>query len=155
MPYVEVSRYTRCGAPEEAYRLIRDMERYPEFMPDVDSVEVLERKGNTTVTHWKTSVDGIHLEWQEFDVFDDENFYITYCQTAGDLRKFEGAWRVRPEEGGALVTLTVDFELGIPMIAGMVNPLLKKKIQENCANMLLAIEKELSKAVDSGNCDHV
>ena len=41
------------------------------------------------------------------------------------------------------MTLSVDFEFGIPMIAGMLNPLLKKKVRENSENMLAAIKAQI------------
>lgn len=139
MPYVEVSLEI---AAERAtlYPIIKAMERYPDFMENLVSVEVLERGDNTTTTKWVSNVDGRVIQWTELDVFDDENFRIAYRQLEGDLRKFEGEWRLDPVPGGTMVTLTVDFEFGIPMIAGLLNPILKKKVKDNSMAMLSAIK---------------
>ena len=39
----------------------------------------------------------------------------------------------------------VDFEFGIPMIAGLLNPILKKKVRENSENMLTAVKAQIEK----------
>ena len=70
---------------------------------------------------------------------------ITYCQTEGDLKKMEGEWRLVPVSEGTEVSLLVDFEFGIPMIAGLLNPILKKKVRENSENMLTAVKAQIEK----------
>ncbi|EAX46523.1 hypothetical protein TcarDRAFT_0201 [Thermosinus carboxydivorans Nor1] len=91
MPYVEVTMPVNCDK-SKIYPILKDMEKYPEFMPDLVSVEVLERKDNTTITRWVSNVDGRIIKWTEVDTFDDENMHIAYRQIEGDLKKFEGEW---------------------------------------------------------------
>ncbi|QJW44386.1 cyclase [bacterium BFN5] len=144
MPFVEVTMPVMCDR-HEIYPILKEMERYPEFMEDLISVEVLERKENTTVTKWVSNVDGRTIKWTELDVFDDENLHISYRQLEGDLKRFEGEWSLTSIDGGTEIKLTVDFEFGIPMIAGLLNPILKKKVRENSANMLKAIKEKMEK----------
>ncbi len=148
MPYVEVSLLVQ--APRETiYPIIKDMEKYPEFMHDLVSVKVLERKDNITLTRWVSNVDGRIIEWTELDQFDDEKMHITYRQIEGDLKKLEGAWSLTPLVNGTEIKLTVDFEFGIPMIAGLLNPILKKKVRNNSENMLQGIKNRLEESVSS------
>ena len=70
---------------------------------------------------------------------------ITYAQTEGDLKRMEGQWLIVPQADGCEVTLAVDFEFGIPMIAGLLNPILKKKVRENSENMLNSIKAQIEK----------
>lgn len=144
MPFVEVTMPVMCDR-HEIYPILKEMEKYPEFMEDLISVEVLERKENTTVTKWVSNVDGRTIKWTELDVFDDENLHISYRQLEGDLKRFEGEWSLTPIDGGTEVKLTVDFEFGIPMIAGLLNPILKKKVRDNSANMLKSIKEKMEK----------
>lgn len=144
MPYVEVSMPI-MAARDEIYPIIKEMEKYPEFMPDLVSVEVIERQDRQTVTKWVSNVDGRIIRWTEQDLFDDFNMHITYRQIEGDLKKFEGEWVLTPLENGTEIKLTVDFEFGIPMIAGLLNPILKKKVRVNSENMLKAIKDRLEK----------
>lgn len=142
MPYVEVTMPVNCDK-SKIYPILKDMEKYPEFMPDLVSVEVLERKDNTTITRWVSNVDGRIIKWTEVDTFDDENMHIAYRQIEGDLKKFEGEWILTDIPGGTEIKLTVDFEFGIPMIAGLLNPILKKKVRVNSENMLKAIKERM------------
>src|SRR5438093_12956086 len=42
---------------DRVYGLAKDVEAFPTFMPDVESIRVLERKGNHTFTVWGGVVD--------------------------------------------------------------------------------------------------
>ena len=119
------------------------MEKYPGFMADLVSVEVIERKENTTVSKWVSNVDGRVIKWTELDTFDDENMHISYQQIDGDLKKMEGEWVLTPIAEGTDVKLIVDFEFGIPMISGLLNPILKKKVRDNSMNMLKAVKEKV------------
>lgn len=142
MPYVEVSLPVRAER-SEIYPILKEMEKYPEFMADLVSVEVVERKENSTITKWVSNVDGRIIKWTEEDLFDDANMHISYKQIDGDLKKFEGEWILTPVAAGTEIKLTVDFEFGIPMIAGLLNPILKKKVRDNSLNMLTAIKERM------------
>lgn len=142
MPYVETTIIVN-SKPENIYPILKDMTSYPAFMPDLVSVDLIERKDNTTVTKWVSNVDGRIIKWTELDVFDDANMHISYRQIEGDLKKFEGEWILTPAPTGTEIKLTVDFEFGIPMIAGLLNPILKKKVRDNSMNMLKAIKERL------------
>ena len=133
------------GDSKPIFEIIKNMEAYTSFMHDLVSVEILERGENTTVSHWVSNVDGRKIVWTERDTFYPEEMRITYCQTEGDLKKMEGEWRLVPVSEGTEVSLLVDFEFGIPMIAGLLNPILKKKVRENSENMLTAVKAQIEK----------
>lgn len=142
MPHVEVSKVIR-GPRHAVYDLVSDMERFPEFMKDVISVKVLERDGNTTITEWLTRLEGRRLRWKERDVFDEENHHIAYRQTEGDLKQFEGEWILEDVPEGTKVTLTCDFDLGIPMFSALLHPVARIKVKENVQNMLEAVREQV------------
>lgn len=142
MPDVLVTRKIQ-GNIDSAYKLISNMTAYPTFMPDLVSVDLLEREGNTTITNWISSVAGRKIQWTERDVFYPEQYRVEYEQIKGDLKVFRGYWQLTQEPDGIVIALYVDFEFGIPMIAGLLNPLLKKTVRDNSENMLQCIEKEL------------
>lgn len=144
MPYVE-SKITIKGDGNKIYEIIKDMASYPNFMKDLVSVEILERGEDYTVSHWVSNVDGRKIVWTERDTFYPQDLKITYAQTDGDLKKMEGDWTIEEQGEDCEVTLAVDFEFGIPMIAGLLNPILKKKVRENSENMLKSIKEQIEK----------
>lgn len=141
MPYVETS--IEIAAPRQAiYELAKDMERYPDFMPDVESVKIISRNGNTTVTRWKTLVEEAPIEWTEEDIFDDVNTRIDYRLIEGDLDKFEGAWTFDERNGRTFVKLGVDYDFGVPSLSELIGPILQKKVEENSMMMLKALKEK-------------
>jgi coenzyme Q-binding protein COQ10 len=146
MPYVETA--IDISAPARAiYELAKDMERYPEFMPDVETVKVLKREANSTTTRWKTLVEEAPIEWTEVDVFDDERTRIDYRLIEGDLDKFEGAWTFEERDGVTHVVLGVDYDFGVPTLAELIGPTLQKKVEENSLMMLTALKKRAESKV--------
>jgi coenzyme Q-binding protein COQ10 len=139
MPYVETT--IDIAAPRrKIYELAKDMERYSEFMPDVEYVRILRREGDKTITRWKTLVEEAPIEWTEVDVFDDDKTRIDYKLVEGDLDKFEGAWTFEESDGVTLVVLSVDYDFGVPTLAELIGPILQKKVEENSLMMLQALK---------------
>lgn len=144
MPFVETKTII-YGNIDDIYNIVKNMEAYPSFMNDLESVNILEKGTDYTLSHWVSNVDGRRIVWTEKDNFYDVEKRITYKQTEGDLKKMEGEWRLTDSNDGVEVVLSVDFEFGIPMIAGLLNPILKKKVRENSENMLAAVKAKIEK----------
>ena len=140
MPHVE-RKILIDGKPEAVYELAKDMESYPSFMPDVESVKVVERDADTTVTEWVSNVDGTPFLWTEKDKFDDSKLRIDYSLIEGDLEKFEGFWSFEPVDGKTQVCLVVDYDFGLPELTELIGPTLHEKVGENSEMMLSSIKK--------------
>ena len=141
MPHVEATIVV--AAPARAvYELAKDQERFPEFMPDVELVTVLERRDGRVVSRWKTLVEEAPIEWIEEDVFDDAGLRVDYKLLEGDLDTFEGTWTFVENGGATHVRLAVDYDFGVPTLAELIGPTLHKKVQENSDMMLAALKLE-------------
>jgi coenzyme Q-binding protein COQ10 len=130
--------------PARAFALASDMESYPRYMKDVVALRVLEREPGAQVSEWHARFQGRILRWKERDVFDEAALTIRYAQTEGDLRRFEGAWTFEPAPGGTRVRLTCDFDLGIPMLAPLLDPVARLVVRKNCEDMLAAMAERLA-----------
>jgi ribosome-associated toxin RatA of RatAB toxin-antitoxin module len=146
MPYVETS--IAIAAPAHVvYELAKEQERFPQFMPDVETVKILEKHDDHLITRWKTLVEEAPIEWTEEDRFDDANRRIDYKLIEGDLDKFEGAWTFEERDGLTHVVLGVDYDFGVPTLAELIGPTLQKKVRENSEMMLAALKSEAEKRV--------
>jgi coenzyme Q-binding protein COQ10 len=139
MPYVE-SRIAVAAPARAVYELAKDQERFPEFMPDVETVRVLERYPDRVISRWKTLVEEAPIEWTEEDRFDDAALRIDYALLEGDLDTFEGAWTFEERDGLTHVLLTVEYDFGVPTLAELIGPTLQKKVLENSEMMLRALK---------------
>ena len=150
MPYVECSIDVEAPAAT-VYELAKEQERFPEFMPDVETVVVLERHPDRVITRWKTLVEDAPIEWTEEDRFDDGALRIDYALIEGDLDTFEGAWTFEQDGTATRVVLGVDYDFGVPTLAELIGPTLEKKVRENSEMMLAALKAEAeSRRVDVG-----
>lgn len=144
MPHLERSIMIE-GDPEAVYKIGKNLEEYPQFMPDVESVKILEKNGNQAVSEWITNVEGTPIIWKEKDTFLDDQLEIHYKLIEGDLEKFEGEWRFLREEMKTKVILTVDYDFGMPSLTELIGPTLELKVKENCDMMLEAMKKKIEK----------
>lgn len=140
MPQVERSIVINSD-PKAVYELAKDMESFPNFMPDVESVTVLSREADTTVTEWVSNVDGTPFQWTERDRFDDANLRIDYALIEGDLEKFEGYWTFQSVEDQTEVRLVVDYDFGLPELTELIGPTLHEKVGENSEMMLTSMKR--------------
>jgi hypothetical protein len=85
-------------------------------------------------------LNGSELTWVEADQFVDRK-EITFYQTEGDLEVWEGTWRLRTEGRAVIVDLTVLFDLGIPSLAHILDPIGIRAIKANSRQMLEAINR--------------
>jgi coenzyme Q-binding protein COQ10 len=141
MPYVE-SRIAIAAPARAVYELAKDQERFPEFMPDVETVKVLERHPERVISRWKTLVEEAPIEWTEEDLFDDGALRIDYALLEGDLDTFQGAWTFEERDGLTHVLLTVEYDFGVPTLAELIGPTLQKKVLENSEMMLNALKAQ-------------
>ncbi|HEX3464577.1 MAG TPA: SRPBCC family protein [Candidatus Elarobacter sp.] len=148
MPYVECAVDVEAPA-ETVYALAKEQDRFPEFMPDVETVVVLERRPDAVITRWKTLVEDAPIEWTEEDRFDDANLRIDYALIEGDLDTFEGAWTFVQDGATTRVVLGVEYDFGVPTLAELIGPTLEKKVRENSEMMLAALKREAEARVPS------
>jgi ribosome-associated toxin RatA of RatAB toxin-antitoxin module len=148
VPFIEADIVVDAPV-RDVYELAKDQERFPEFMPDVETVRVLERRADSILTRWKTLVEDAPIEWTEEDRFDDAATRIDYKLLEGDLEKFEGTWTFEERDGATYVRLGIDYDFGVPTLAELIGPTLAKKVRENADMMLAGLKKEAESRVRS------
>src|SRR2546426_4645858 len=121
---------------DRVYALAKDVEAFPSFMPDVESIRVQQRDGSRTVTEWVGVVQGRRVRWVEDDDWDDARHVCTFRQREGDFTRYEGTWTFAAVDQGAGTALVVDFELELPLAGALLSHLLKGLVRKNLEGML-------------------
>src|SRR2546428_11707411 len=116
---------------DRVYALAKDVEAFPSFMPDVESIRVLQRDGSRTVTEWVGVVQGRRMRWVEDDDWDDVRHVCTFRQREGDFTRYEGTWTFAAVGQGAGTTLGGGFELEAPLAGGPPSDLLEGLLRED------------------------
>jgi ribosome-associated toxin RatA of RatAB toxin-antitoxin module len=125
------------------WQAVTDIERYPDAMVNVRRVEIVDRMSpSVRQSAWSVILKGSILQWEEVENLDADRLVMDFHQVSGDLEKFDGAWRLTPAgEDRTRVRLTVEFEIGIPLLADMLDPVAQRALRENCTDMLRGIEQ--------------
>lgn len=138
MPVVETGIDISGVTLDRVWEVVSAFERYPETMADVIGVDWLERADDRGVTTWRVLLNGSELTWTETDVF-HPNTRIEFEQLEGDLEVWRGAWELEQATGGVRVNLRVEFDLGVPSLSAIMDPLGVRAIRANSHAMLAAI----------------
>lgn len=142
-----VKEEIEINAPAEVvYNVASQTEKFPEFIPDVKVIKILDKKDNQQQTYWEANIDGIMFKWEELDVFNPEDLSVEYKLIKGDVDKFEGYWKVNPlSNDKSRLTLYLDFDVNIPMLANLIMPTIRFKVKKNVQSMLKAIKERSEK----------
>lgn len=129
---------------ESVYAIAKEVERFPEFMPDLESVEILQRDGSRTLSRWvgKIKEFGRTIKWTEEDHWDDAAHTCVFSQTEGDFTSYSGTWAFTRTNKGCHARIEVDYEYDVPLVGALIKGLLRKKVQQNCDNMLAALKQK-------------
>src|SRR2546427_11925964 len=95
---------------DRVYALAKDVEAFPSFMPDVESIRVQQRDGSRTVTEWAGVVQGRRVRWVEDDDWDAARHVRTFRQREGDFTRYEGT----------RTFTAVDQRAAAPLVGGIV-----------------------------------
>ncbi len=140
----QVQATTLIHAPiDRVYAFAKDVEAFPDFMPDLETVRVLERDNGNTVTEWVGIVQGRKIRWVEEDRWDDALHRCTFHLREGDFSKYDGRWEFASVDGGTQTTVAVDFELELPLAGALLSNLLKVLVRKNMESMLAALKTQM------------
>lgn len=140
MPVVEVRARVAGADPDSIFDVIADFERYPELTEAVRSVRV-DGSDELGALHsaWEVYFRNGILRWSEQDVLLRDERRIAFEQTEGDFARFAGEWRIEPVDEGCTVVFVAEFDLGIPTLAYMIDPIAESALRENLAKILVGL----------------
>jgi len=138
------------GPLEQVYALAKDIESFPEFMPDLKSVKVVERSedGSRIVSDWVGIVKEFKtfVKWTEQDIWDDAAKTCTFSLVKGDYSKYSGFWKFTDLGGKTRFDSEIEVEYDVPLIGALIKGLIAKKMKDNVDNMLAAIKQKVETA---------
>ncbi|MEI8175648.1 MAG: SRPBCC family protein [Candidatus Omnitrophota bacterium] len=132
--------------PSELWRVVRLITRvkdFPDFVPTVKEVTVLEKSRNRMRTSWSVMVDKVPIRWVEEDTLDLANNKILFNAVEGDLQVFRGVWTFGQHPNGTDVSVDVYLKVGIPAIGEFADNFVTKLLTRNFEAILEAMERHL------------
>jgi coenzyme Q-binding protein COQ10 len=114
MPQFETRRPVK-HSPERMYKLVADVEKYPEFLPLCDSLTVRSRKERDTktllVADMTVGYKAIRETFTTQVLLKPEESAIDVKYLDGPFKYLDNRWRFEPgENGGSSVYFFIDYE---------------------------------------------
>ncbi len=141
MPTVTTS--TTIDAPIDVVLTVaQDNAKFPEFMDDVLSVDIVEKDGGRVVSDWVGVITsfGIKVRWQQEDVWDLDARTCEFQQLKGDYDKMVGVWKFSQEGEKTLFESELDYEYVVPGLGALVKKVVHGIVVKNMESVLEAIK---------------
>jgi coenzyme Q-binding protein COQ10 len=151
MPQIESTILVK--APRHIVMAIaQDNEKFPQYMDDVESIEVVSRSedGKVLNSEWVAIVPKFNrkITWIEEDTWDRDNGTLVFRQISGDYDEFHGHWRFTEIEPGLTkFDSHLTYRLEIPLVGILINSIILKAMQNNVDSTLQAIKKRCEEPV--------
>jgi hypothetical protein len=154
-PVVRVSAHHPSLGPEDAFDIIRDFHRHALLSDAVRAVELEEGPDGSFISHWEVNFRNGILVWSEFDEFDASTNTVRFERRDGDPEAFSGSWssRADPSERGCILKFEANFEIGIPTLSEMLDPLAALTLRENVIQTLRGIFGEALEITEDRTLD--
>ena len=144
MPHIENS--VLVNAPlQTVFTAARDQESFPQFMPDVESLTIVERSadGSRTVSDWVAVASDFKLKvrWTEEDVWNEAAHELRFRQLKGDYTDYGGFWKFTEDSPGVTrFHSEIDYDLEIPLIGALLKAVVARLMRDNTQKILEAIK---------------
>lgn len=147
MRRVTIRTLTAAHTAAAVYARISDFARYPELTETVRNVDLHPPQADgSIVSEWTVAFRNGLLRWTERDVLDPVALSISFTQLTGDFETFFGTWTVEPVTGGTAITFEAVFDLGIPSLADILDPVAEATLRSNILVILRGLLEDVELA---------
>lgn len=150
----KITAETVIAAPlETVWRLAQDVEKLPDFIPDLTSVKVLERAQTSadtirTVSDWTARIKQFNrnVHWIEEDIWNEEKKVCHFWQIRGDYDDYRGEWKFENvDDKSTRVLLDIEYSFNIPLLGPLIQKVAHKLMQNSSDTMLACLKTEAEK----------
>lgn len=139
MRHLEVLARLPGRAASNVYPVLCDYRRYPDCTEAVRSVRVTDGEDGNVISDWEVVFRRGILRWTEKDRFHKDSHRIEFEQVAGDIDYFAGEWVIQDDRQGCSVRFTAAFDLGLPSLNELLEPVAEQALRENVSAILLGL----------------
>lgn len=131
MRKLSLSRTLDGYSANQVFKKISDFKSFEQYTSAVRQVDIEQKTETSSICNWSVNFrDGV-LCWREQDDFYEDKNLIEFVQLDGDMKSFSGSWVVKECEAGAILTFNAEFDLGIPSLAELLDPIAESALKES------------------------
>lgn len=122
--------------PKLVLRRVTDFGRWPAASDSVRSVEVATQEDGSEISEWEVIFREGLLRWTERDWIDLGANRAVFELIEGDPHLFNGTWDVTPGTDGSTLTFDAEFDLGMPSLAHVLDPIAVEAVEDAIESVL-------------------
>ncbi len=132
------------ATPKEVMAVVVDFESYPDWVGNLEEVEVVERdrRGRGSVVAFKLRTAVMSAEYRLAYRYAPREAGVSWTYRGGTLQDLSGSYELEPLGDATRVTYRLDVELGMPL-PGLVKRQAARQIVRSALN-------DLKRRVESG-----
>jgi hypothetical protein len=115
---------------------ITDYELWPDAAESVQRVTVEPQGDGSAISVWEVTFRGGLMKWSERDRVDLDAGVQRFELVAGDPHAFSGTWTAEPHPDGCVLTMTAEFDLGMPSVSHVIDPIAIEALEDAIASVL-------------------
>lgn len=115
--------------PEQMYRLVADVEKYPEFLPWCLAARIRRREGNVMYADLVIGFKMVRERFTSRVELDEPGRRIDVQYTEGPFQYLNNHWIFTPHERGVCVDFYVDFEFRSKMLQKIMGVLFNEAVR--------------------------
>lgn len=114
--------------PEKIWRILTSYDTMEEFLPSVNNSTLLKKENRTATVDYSLTIAWQELNFVQECVESENSQYLTFKTLKGDLKNYEGSWKLEPMGDKTKITyfVSVDYDSILP--DWLLNKLMKTGI---------------------------
>lgn len=115
--------------PDQMYRLVAEVDKYPEFLPWCMASRIRKRDGNVMYADLVIGFKMVRERFTSRVVLDEAGKRIDVQYTDGPFQYLNNHWIFLPHEGGVCVDFFVDFEFRSAILQKIMGVLFNEAVK--------------------------
>lgn len=110
---------------EQMYGIVADVERYPDFLPWCERLEILERERDGKIEYITAGMTigygGMHESYVSRVELDSQALIIEAKHVNGPFKRLDTRWRFVPLDNGSEIHFLIDFAFKSALLSSVAN----------------------------------
>jgi len=138
------------GRLPQVYSLAKTIYLCPEFMPDVKSINVIERSldGNRIISEWESVVREFRtcIRWTAEDVWDDQTNTCKFSLLKSNHYTYSGYWAFDDLGDRTRFSAKIEITCDLPKFRTQVESFVANRMRLNMDHMLASISARIQRS---------
>jgi coenzyme Q-binding protein COQ10 len=112
------------------YRVVADIEHYPQFLPWVSALRLLSREERMLTAEMLVGFGPFREKYTSQITLDPAALTVDVSAIKGPFRQLENHWRFEPQDEGCRIDFSIEFEFRNPLLQAAASAAFEKVLMK-------------------------